>query len=134
MPESPETDPESGIVTKTAPGTVAETVRKLIELLEARGMKVFAIVDHSGEAHRVGLELRDTQLVVFGSPAAGTPVMQASPLTALDLPLKVLIWDNDGQTSISFTSPDVMAGRHHLTDEMASSLAGIGPLTDALSS
>jgi uncharacterized protein (DUF302 family) len=95
-------------------------------------MTVFAVIDHSGEAARAGLDLRDTKLVIFGSPTAGTPVMQASPLTALDLPLKVLIWDDDGQTQVSFTSPDVLATRHHLPEELASRLAGIGPLTDAL--
>ena len=131
MPASP-TGPGTGIVTKTAPGTVADTVSKLTELVEARGMMVFTIIDHSGEAARHGLDLRDTKLVIFGSPAGGTPVMQASPLAALDLPLKVLIWDDDGQTKVSFTSPDVLAARHHLPDDLASRLAGIGPLTDAL--
>ncbi len=132
MPESPTTDPASGIVTKTAPGTVADTVSKLTALVEAGGMKVFAVIDHRGEATRCGLDLRDTKLVIFGSPTRGTPVMQASPLAALDLPLKALIWDDDGQTKVSFTSPDVLAARHHLPGELASRLAGIGPLTDAL--
>jgi uncharacterized protein (DUF302 family) len=132
MPDSSTSDPASGIITKTGTGTVAAAVSKLIELVEARGMIVFAIVDHSGEAKRHGLVLRDTKVVIFGSPTGGTPVMQASPLTALDLPLKVLIWDDDGRTKISFTDPAVLAARHHLTEELASRLAGIGPLTDAL--
>ena len=132
MPESPVTDAGTGIITKSAPGNVADTVTKLINLVEARGMTVFVVVDHSGEAARQGLDLRDTNLVIFGSPAAGTPVMEASPLTALDLPLKILIWDDDGQTKVSFTSPDVLAARHHLSEDLASRLAGIGPLTDAL--
>jgi uncharacterized protein (DUF302 family) len=125
-------DPGTGTITKTAPGTVAETVSKLTGLVGDRGMKIFAIIDHSGEAAQQGLDLRDTKLVIFGSPRGGTPVMQASPLTALDLPLKVLIWDDDGQTKVTFTSPEVLATRHHLPDELASRLAGIGPLTDAL--
>jgi uncharacterized protein (DUF302 family) len=132
VPAYPAADPGTGIVTQTAPGTVADTVSKLTALVEARGMMVFTIIDHSGEAARHGLDLRDTKLVIFGSPAGGTPVMQASPLAALDLPLKVLIWDDDGQTKVSFTSPDVLAARHHLPDDLASRLAGIGPLTDAL--
>ncbi|MGH9096518.1 MAG: DUF302 domain-containing protein [Acidimicrobiales bacterium] len=132
MPESPITDSGTGIITKSSPENAADTVAKLIDLVEARGMTVFSVVDHSGEAARQGLALRDTKLVIFGSPTAGTPVMQASPLTALDLPLKVLIWDNDGQTQVSFTSPDVLAARHHLSEELASRLARIGPLTDAL--
>ncbi|HEX3461264.1 MAG TPA: DUF302 domain-containing protein [Acidimicrobiales bacterium] len=132
MPQSPIPDPESGIITKTAPGTVADTVSRLTALVEARGMQVFTIIDHSGEAERAGLELPDTKLVVFGSPAAGTPIMQAVRLTALDLPLKILIWDEDGQTNVSYTSPDALAGRHHLGADLTGRLAGIGPLTDAL--
>ena len=95
-------------------------------------MTVFVTIDHSGEASRQGLELRDTKVVIFGSPAAGTPVMRASPLAALDLPLKVLIWDDDGQTKISYTDPGALASRYHLSAELASRLAGIGPLTDEL--
>ncbi len=132
MTETQLADPGTGTITKTAPGTVAETVSKLTGLVGDRGMKIFAIIDHSGEAAQQGLDLRDTKLVIFGSPRGGTPVMQASPLTALDLPLKVLIWDDDGQTKVTFTSPEVLATRHHLPDELASRLAGIGPLTDAL--
>jgi uncharacterized protein (DUF302 family) len=125
-------DSETGIVSKIRSGSVAEAVSKLTELVASRGMKVFAVVDHSGEARQNGMELRDTVLVIFGSPSGGTPVMQASPLAALDLPLKVLVWDDGGQTTISYTTPDVLAGRHHLTKGLASRLAGIGPLTDAL--
>jgi uncharacterized protein (DUF302 family) len=132
VPASPIADPGTGVVTKTAPGTVADTIAKLTALVEARGMMVFTVIDHSGEAASHGLDLRDTKLVIFGSPTGGTPVMQAFPLAALDLPLKVLIWDDDGKTRVSFTSPDVLAARHHLPDELASRLAGIGPLTDAL--
>lgn len=95
-------------------------------------MTVFAVIDHSGEARGHGLELRDTKLVIFGSPTGGTPVMQASPLAALDLPLKALVWDDDGETKVSYTDPDALAARHHLSSELASRLAGIGPLTDAL--
>ncbi len=80
---------EPDVVTKLSPRTVAETVSRLTDLVRAKGMKVFAVIDQSVEARQVGLELRDTTLVMFGSPAAGTPVMAASPLSALDLPLKV---------------------------------------------
>ena len=80
------------MVTKLSPRSVPETVARLVTMVEARGMKVFAVIDHNGEAARVGLELRDTKVVVFGSPQAGTPVMAAAPLAALDLPLKVLVW------------------------------------------
>jgi uncharacterized protein (DUF302 family) len=93
---------------------------------------VFAVIDHSGEAERSGLELRDTKVVIFGSPVAGTPVMQAAPLAALDLPLRVLVWDDDGQTTVSYTDPAELARRHHLSEALAGRLAGIGPLTDEL--
>ncbi|MGD0312141.1 MAG: DUF302 domain-containing protein [Acidimicrobiales bacterium] len=132
MASDVERDSASGIISKLSSDPVPEAVVKLTELVEARGMKVFVIVDHSGEARQNGLQLRDTKLVVFGSPTAGTPVMEASPLAALDLPLKVLVWDDQGQTTISYTDPGVLAARHGLSDELAARLAGIGPLTDAL--
>jgi uncharacterized protein (DUF302 family) len=124
--------PEIDIVSKSSSGSVADTVDQLVELVKARGMMVFVVIDHSGEARRNGLDLRDTKLVIFGSPAAGTPVMQAAPLSALDLPLKVLIWDDAGQTKINYVDPEALARRHHLSTELAARLAGIGPLTDAL--
>jgi uncharacterized protein (DUF302 family) len=102
------------------------------ELAAAKGLKVFAVIDHSGEAAAHGLELRDTKVVLFGSPVAGTPVMQAAPLAALDLPLKVLVWDEDGQTRVSYTAPSELAARYGLRDELAARLAGIDGLTDAL--
>jgi uncharacterized protein (DUF302 family) len=102
------------------------------ELASAKGLKLFAVIDHSGEAAAHGLELRDTKVVVFGSPVAGTPVMQAAPLAALDLPLKILVWDEDGQTRVSYTAPSELAARYGLNDELAARLAGIDGLTDAL--
>jgi uncharacterized protein (DUF302 family) len=123
---------EAGIRSKRAPGSVDDTVDRLIELVTERNMMVLAIIDHSGEAERHGLELRATKVVIFGSPVGGTPVMQAAPLAALDLPLKVLVWDDEGQTMVSYTDPQVLAERHHLSAELASRLEGIGPLTDAL--
>jgi len=125
-------DPGQTVVTKTARGSVNDTVAKLSELVEARGLTLFAIVDHSGEARRTGFELRDTKVVIFGSPEAGTPVMQSVPLVALDLPLKVLIWDDGGQTKVSYTAPGALAARYHLSDDFAQRLAGIGPISDAL--
>ncbi len=132
MPDASEVNLDAGIITKVTSGSVADAVARLSDLIESHDMKVFTIIDHSGEARRHGLELRETKLVIFGSPTGGTPVMVASPLAALDLPLKVLVWDDDGRTSISYTDPAVLAARHHLSDDLASRLAGIGPLTDAL--
>ncbi|HTZ64498.1 MAG TPA: DUF302 domain-containing protein [Solirubrobacteraceae bacterium] len=122
----------AGLITKASPRSVTETVSRFVEMVEAKGVKVFAVIDHSGEAERVGLRLRDTKLVVFGSPKAGTPVMVAAPLAALDLPLKVLVWDDDGQTRVSFVAPSTLAARYDLSAELAAALAVVGPLTDAL--
>jgi uncharacterized protein (DUF302 family) len=125
-------DPPAGIISKTASGSVDTVVDRVVQLVRDRSMTVFATIDHSGEARRHGLELRDTKVVIFGSPTGGTPVMQASPLAALDLPLKVLVWDDEGQTKVSYTDPDALAARYRLSGELASRLAGIGPLTDAV--
>jgi uncharacterized protein (DUF302 family) len=121
-----------GIVTKVSPRSVADTVARLISLVEAKGMKVFALVDHSEEARNVGLDLRDTKVVLFGSPQAGTPVMAAFPLAALDLPLKVLVWADGEQTKVCYTAPEVLAARHGLSDELTARLSGIEALTDGL--
>jgi len=126
------THDDAGIVTKLSPLPVAGTVAKLTGIISAKGVKLFAVIDQSAEARQVGLSLRDTTLVIFGSPAAGTPVMAASPLAALDLPLKVLVWDDDGQTKVSYYSPDALAARYHLGVGLAGNLAAINALTDAL--
>jgi uncharacterized protein (DUF302 family) len=126
------TQTESGTVTKVSPRPVAATVDRLKELVGSKGMKVFAVIDQRAEAEQAGLELRETVLVIFGSPVAGTPVMDAVPLAALDLPLKVLIWDDGGQAKVTYTAPETLAARYGLTPELTARLAGIGPLTDAL--
>jgi uncharacterized protein (DUF302 family) len=121
-----------GVITKVSPSSVGETVARLSAAVAARGMKVFAVIDHSGEAAVVGLDMRDTKVVLFGSPQAGTPVMVAEPLAALDLPLKVLIWSDGAQTKVSYTAPSALAARYGLADEPAARLAGIDALTDAV--
>jgi uncharacterized protein (DUF302 family) len=128
------TDASTGdIVTKLSHRSVTDTVSMLTGIISAKGMKVFAVIDQSAEARQVGLSLRETTLVIFGSPAAGTPVMAAAPLAALDLPLKVLIWaDDGGQTQVSYLAPAALAARHHLSADLAANLAGINALTDAL--
>ena len=123
---------ETDVVTKLSPLTVADTTSKLTGMIVAKGMKLFGVIDQAAEARQVGLALRDTVLVIFGSPVAGTPVMAASPLAALDLPLKVLIWSDEGQTKVSYHAPAALAARHHLGPELARNLAGINGLTDAL--
>ena len=119
------------IVTTASEGTVEETVSRLEHLIADRGLKLFVVVDHSGEAEAAGLQLRDTKLVVFGSPAAGTPVMEAEPLAALDLPLKLLVWDDEGQTKLGYVPSADLAERYGLSDELAGRLAGIEAIADA---
>jgi uncharacterized protein (DUF302 family) len=101
-------------------------------MLSVKGMKLFSVIDQRDEARQVGLELRETTLVTFGSPVAGTPVMVASPLAALDLPLKVLVWADGAETKVSYQAPAGLAARYCLSPDIASNLAGIDPLTDAL--
>jgi uncharacterized protein (DUF302 family) len=125
-------DAGEGIVTKLSPWSVADTVSRLSAEVTGKGMKVFAVIDHAGEAGAIGLELRETKVVIFGSPQAGTPVMVAAPLAALDLPLKVLVWADGDQTKVSYTAPGALAARYGLSDELAGRLAGIDALTDAL--
>jgi len=123
---------EGDVTTKVSPRPVADTVARLGELVTAKGMKVFAVIDQATEARHVGLELRETTLVLFGSPAGGTPVMVASPLAALDLPLKVLVWADGDQTKVSYLTPGALAARHQVPADLAKNLAGIDGLTDAL--
>jgi uncharacterized protein (DUF302 family) len=124
---------DPGIVTKASPRPVADTVARLLELLGSKGLKVFVVIDQQAEAHLVGLDLRETTLVVFGNPAAGTGVMAAAPLAALDLPLKVLVWaGSDGGTRVGYTAPAALASRYGLSPELEASLEAIHGLTDAL--
>jgi uncharacterized protein (DUF302 family) len=119
------------IVTKLSPASVPETVARLSGEIASRDLTLFAVIDHSGEARAAELELRDTKLVIFGSPRAGTPVMQAAPLAALDLPLKALVWADGDQTKVSYTSPAALATRYGLGDELAARLSGIDQIIDA---
>ena len=102
---------EPDVTTKISTRSVADTVARLTDLIAAKkGLKLFAVIDQAAEAKTAGLELRDTTLVIFGSPAAGTPVMDARPLAALDLPLKVLVWaGDDGRTQVSYYDPAAVA-------------------------
>ena len=122
----------SGIVTKPSTRSVDDTVARMTEVLAAKGLKLFAVIDHSGEAQAAGLALRDTKVVIFGSPVAGTPVMDANPLAALDLPLKVLVFDDDGQTTLVYLAPDELGRRYGLAAEESARLAGIDAITDAV--
>jgi ribose 5-phosphate isomerase A len=125
-------DAGPGLTTKLTSLSVPEAVARLRALLDAKGVKLFDVIDHSGEAERMGLSLRDTKVVIFGAPPAGTPVMEAVPEAALDLPLKVLIWRDGDQTKLTYASAEVLAARYGLDDELAARLAAINALTDAL--
>jgi len=120
------------MTTKESPWSVEETVTRLKRLLESKGIKLFAVIDHSGEARVVGLDLRDTKVVIFGNPVAGTPVMSAAPLAALDLPLKVLVWADGDETKLSYEGPHELAARYGLSDELAGRLSAIDAVTDAV--
>jgi uncharacterized protein (DUF302 family) len=131
MPETRTRD-EIDTVTKISGRSVSDTVARLTELVAAKGMRLFAVIDQAAEAEKVGLQLRETTMVIFGSPAAGTPVMVAEPLAALDLPLKVLVWADGQQTKVSYDAPAAIARRRGLSRELAANLSGINALTDAL--
>jgi uncharacterized protein (DUF302 family) len=122
-----------GVVTKACPRPVAATVERLERLIEEKGLVLFAVIDHSGEAIRAGLEMPETKLVLFGSPVAGTPVMLAAPLAALDLPLKLLVWeDTEGAVWVSYNSPAYLAERHHLDADLRARLESIDAISDAV--
>ena len=120
------------VVTKVSPRSVEDTIARLTAIIADRGLTLFAVIDHSGAAADVGLELRDTKVVIFGSPVAGTPVMDAAPLAALDLPLKVLVWTNGARTNVTYTSTDELASRYGLTEDLADRLRAIDGITDAV--
>jgi uncharacterized protein (DUF302 family) len=122
--------PEDGIVHRRSPLSVAETVDRLSAAIAAAGARVFTVIDHSGEAERAGLSMRETKVVIFGSPVAGTPVMVASPLAALDLPLKVLVWaDDGGAVWMTYASARWLADRHGVPEDLARPLGAPEALT-----
>ena len=121
----------SGIVTIRSQHSVADSVAKLRALFEAKGIALFALVDHSGEAAKVGLAMPDTKLLIFGSPQAGTPLMLAAPSVAIDLPLKILVAENAaGEVSISYNAPDYLAQRHGIPAELLPNIAAVAALAE----
>jgi uncharacterized protein (DUF302 family) len=125
-----ESGDERGIVTKTSPHpSVPETLERLRRAMREWNLEEFALIDHSGSAKRAGLEMQEAKVLVFGSPKAGTPPMVASPLLALDLPLKVLVWrDRDGEVLVSYNATSYLARRHHIPRELVGNIAGIDAL------
>jgi uncharacterized protein (DUF302 family) len=119
----------SGIVTVPSHHSVDETVKNLKAILQSKGVTLFAVIDHSGEAAKAGLTMPPTKLVIFGSPAAGTPLMLAAPSIAIDLPLKILVWqDVHGNVWLSYNSPEYLAQRHGLPQNLVKALTVVGPL------
>jgi len=118
-----------GIVNLPTHSSVDETVTHLQSRLQEKGVQVFALIDHSGEAKRAGIEMRPTKLLIFGNPKAGTPLMLAAPSIAIDLPLKLLVWeDASGQVWISYNSPEYLQKRHALPQNLAAALGAVEAL------
>ena len=117
------------MTTKESPWSVGETVFRLKGVLELKGIKLFAVIDHSGEAEKVGMKMRPTKLLIFGSPKAGTPLMLAAPSIAIDLPLKILVWeDGQGKVWVSYNSSDYLKERHGLPQELLQNIAVVETL------
>ena len=125
----------NGVVSRRSLYPVDETVERLKNLLDAKGVKLFALVDHSGEAEKAGMVMPATKLLIFGNPAAGTPVMLAAPGIAIDLPLKILVWeDSDGNAWLGWNDPGYLAQRHGIPQELVKVLAAAEGLAVAAGS
>jgi len=122
----------NGIVDLPSNHSVHVTVEKLKGILSAKGVTLFALVDHSGEAEKAGMKMPNTKLLIFGSPKAGTPIMLAAPSIAIDLPLKILVWeDAGGKVWVSYNSPDFLKERHNVPDELLKNIAVVAALAEA---
>ena len=121
--------PDNGMTHLSSPYPFAETIQRLESSLQAQGLTIFCRIDHSGAAEKAGLKMHPTQVIVFGDPKGGTPLMIASPTAAIDLPLKALIWEDDGgKVWISYNTPEYLKQRHGIPDELLKNIAGIAPL------
>lgn len=125
--------PDNGMVHLSSSFSVPETLKKLDSVLQSRGLVVFARIDHSGEAEKVGIKMHPTQLIIFGSPKGGTPLMVASPTLAIDLPLKALVWeDAGGKVWLSYNTAEYLKERHNIPDDLMKNIAVIGPLLQSV--
>src|SRR6266581_9437629 len=121
------------IITKHSSKSVAQTVDRLTRVIAGRGFTLFRVIDHSGTAERAGVQMPDSKLVMFGKPTVGAAVMLAAPLAALDIPLKVLVWeDRNGAVSVSYNSPGFLAGRHHLEGALRAPFDAVESIVEAL--
>jgi uncharacterized protein (DUF302 family) len=127
------TQSSDGVITKPSSESVAQTIDGLRRVMGDRGFTVFNVIDHSGVAERAGVQMPDSKLVMFGKPAVGAGVMLAAPLAALDIPLKVLVWeDRNGAVSVSYNSPGFLAGRHHLEGGLRAPFDAVESIVEAL--
>jgi uncharacterized protein (DUF302 family) len=121
----------NGLVHLSSAHSVSETLARLELIVRSKGLTILAKIDHSGDAAKAGLEMRPTQLLIFGNPRSGTPLMVASPTAAIDLPLKALAWqDEDGKVWLTYNSPEYLTERHAIPDSLAKNIAGIGPICE----
>ena len=119
----------NGIVDRPSNHSVDETVEKLKGILQSKGVTLFATIDHSGEAAKVGMKMRPTKLLIFGNPKGGTPLMLAAPSSAIDLPLKILVWeDEQGKTWVSYNSPAYLQKRHGFPADLVQNIAVVEAL------
>ena len=127
------TQSSDGVITKPSSKSVPQTIDELRRVIADRGFTVFNVIDHSGVAERGGVQMPDSKLVMFGKPTVGAAVMLAAPLAALDIPLKVLVWeDGNGAVSVSYNSPGFLAGRHHLEGELRAPFDAVESIVEAL--
>src|SRR3984885_11574292 len=121
----------NGLVQVASRYSVDDTVKRLQTAFGEKGLQVFALIDHSGEAEKVGLTMRPTKVLIFGSPKGGTPLMVAAPSLAIDLPMKALVAeDENGKVWLTYNSPDYLKERHSIPDDLIRNLAGAGPLME----
>jgi uncharacterized protein (DUF302 family) len=123
---------DRGIIDKPSNHSVDETVARLQKILQSRGIALFALIDHSGEAEKVGMKMPPTKLLIFGNPRAGTPVMLAAPSSAIDLPLKILVWqDGQGKVWVSYNNPAYLQKRHGVPPELVANISAVEALATA---
>jgi uncharacterized protein (DUF302 family) len=120
---------DKGLINKPSHHSVDQTVEKLKNILQSKGVALFALIDHSGEAEKVGMKMRPIKLLIFGNPKAGTPLMLAAPSVAIDLPLKILIWeDAAGKVWVTYNSPEFLRERHGLPPDLMQNVSVIEAL------
>jgi uncharacterized protein (DUF302 family) len=122
---------EKGLIHLDSKHSVDETLQRLQALLQEKNIKLFTLIDHSGEAVKAGLAMRPTKLLIFGNPKGGTPLMQAAPTTAIDLPLKALVWEDvDGNVKLTYNDPTYLQQRHNIPAELVPNIAGVSGLLE----